>query len=99
MSTIQSPVQGVVQPKPNVISQCWVLYQYDHPHHLRLPGDHDHHTHPGHFQHCSREGHQGGQNIGRSGCGGHDCLAHTMQKVINIVGLTALRLVLFMGYE
>ena len=31
--------------------------------------------------------------------GGHDCLAHTMQKVINIVGLTALRLALFLGYE
>ena len=31
--------------------------------------------------------------------GGRDCLAHTMQKVINIVGLTALRLAFFMGYE
>ena len=27
------------------------------------------------------------------------CLAHTLQKVINIVGLTALRLAFFMGYE
>ena len=26
-------------------------------------------------------------------------LAHTKQKVINIVGLTALRLAFFMGYE
>ena len=31
--------------------------------------------------------------------GGPDCLAHTRQKVINIVGLTALRLAFFMGYE
>ena len=31
--------------------------------------------------------------------GGRDCLAHAMQKVINIVGLTALRLAFFMGYE
>ena len=27
------------------------------------------------------------------------CLAHTKQKVSNIVGLTALRLAFFMGYE
>ena len=31
--------------------------------------------------------------------GGLDCPAHTRQKVINIVGLTALRLAFFMGYE
>ena len=30
---------------------------------------------------------------------GHVFLAHTKQKVSNIVGLTALRLALFMGYE
>ena len=31
--------------------------------------------------------------------GGHAFLAHTKQKVSNIVGLTALRLAFFMGYE
>ena len=31
--------------------------------------------------------------------GGPACLAHTKQKVSNIVGLTALRLAFFMGYE
>ena len=31
--------------------------------------------------------------------GGLDFLAHTKQKVNNIVGLTALRLAFFMGYE
>ena len=31
--------------------------------------------------------------------GGRDCLAHTMKKFINIVGLMALRLEFFMGYE
>ena len=31
--------------------------------------------------------------------GGPAFLAHTMLKVINIVGLTALRLAFFMGYE
>ena len=31
--------------------------------------------------------------------GGPAFLAHTKQKVINIVGLTALRLAFFMGYE
>ena len=31
--------------------------------------------------------------------GGHAFLAHTKQKVSNIVGLSALRLAFFMGYE
>ena len=31
--------------------------------------------------------------------GGPACLAHTKQKVSNIVGLTALRLAFFMGFE
>ena len=30
---------------------------------------------------------------------GPDCLAHTRQRFINIVGLTALRLAFYMGYE
>ena len=40
--------------------------------------------------------------LGREGVygpGGHAFLAHTKQKVNNIVGLTALRLAFFMGYE
>ena len=31
--------------------------------------------------------------------GGHVCLAHTRQRVSNIVDLTVLRLAFFMGYE
>ena len=40
--------------------------------------------------------------LGREGVYGpgvHTFLAHTKQKVSNIVGLTALRLAFFMGYE
>ena len=40
--------------------------------------------------------------LGREGVYGpgvHAFLAHTKQKVSNIVGLTALRLAFFMGYE
>ena len=33
------------------------------------------------------------------GPGGCACLAHAIQIVSNIVGLTALRLAFFMGYE
>ena len=48
---------------------------------------------------CTRAEPELTQNVGVYAPGGPAFLAHTEQKVSNIVGLTALRLAFFMGYE
>ena len=44
-------------------------------------------------------GSQGGGGANPANLATPSCLAHTRQKVINIVDLTVLRLAFFMGYE